>query len=139
MKLIFKISRNDKDKFKINNQQDKGFDLIILDDKLFEKYLNKLNYCYKRNIIANIAWEFKNQYNTFKVYNNVEILSTGENFNPMKNKFQGHVIRFKTESVDFYTSDDVKVNEKVYQTNKKFKPLSKLDRALKISNIHFNI
>lgn len=143
MKYFLKVLREDKKHIKMNNQTDKGFDLIFLDDKVFNRSVNKLNYCYKRNIDVYISWEFKGQRNTFKVYKNVKIKEIKDNFNPFKNKIQGKVITFTCEDIEYYTPREGLVGEKVgvigFKSMHRFKYLNKLNRAMKISKLSFDI
>ena len=139
MKYFLKILREQKFDVKMNNQTDKGFDLIILTDEPYNRIMNKLNYCYKRGVEVNIAWEFKNKRNYFKLYKDVKMLSIDENFNPRRNKVEGMVIRFSCDNVEYFSPSDVFVGRNVPLTNKKYKSTNQLLRALKLSNIKFDV
>lgn len=138
MRYFLKILREQKVDIKMNNQTDNGFDLILLTDKAYNQVINKLNYLYKRDVGVNIAWEFKSRRNCFKVYKDAEIKEVKENLNPFTNKIQGFVITFSCSDVDYYSSG-LEKGTIVPKTNKKYKDTNVLLRALKLSNINFDI
>jgi len=137
MRYFLRILKEQKVDIKMNNQTDSGFDLIILTDKAYNQVMNKLNYLYKREIGVNIAWEFKARRNCFKVYNDSEIKEIKDNVNPFTNRIEGKIITFTCGDVDYY-SDETQGNL-VPKTNKKYKDTNILLRALKLSNINFDI
>jgi len=139
MRYFLKILKDQKVDIKMNNQTDSGFDLILLTDKTYNQIINKLNYCYKKDIGVNIAWEFKVQRNCFKVYKDVEIKEVKENINPFKNKAQGMIITFSCEGVDYYSEKEFDIGRIAPKTSIKYKDSNILLRALKLSNINFDL
>jgi len=139
MRYFLKILREQKVDIKMNNQTDSGFDLILLTDKAYNQVINKLNYLYKRDIGVNVAWEFKARRNCFKVYRDSEIKEIKENLNPFTNKTQGMVITFSCDGVDYYTEDKSQIGNVVPKTSIKYKDTNILLRALKLSNINFDL
>ena len=123
----------------MNNQTDTGFDLIFVTEKAYNQVINKLNYLYKKDIDVNIAWEFKARRNNFKVYRNAEIKEVKDNFNPFINKVQGKVITFICDDVDYYTDNKDQVGVRVNKTTVEYKDSNILLRALKLSNINFDL
>lgn len=141
MRYFLRILKEQKVDIKMNNQTDRGFDLIILTDKTYNQVINKLNYLHNRKIRVNIAWEFKAQRNCFKVYSDVEIKEIKDNLNPFTNRIEGKIITFTCDDVDYYTNGNhmCDIGSIVPKTNKKYKDTNILLRALKISNINFDI
>lgn len=140
MRYFLKIVSDQKQHIKMNNQTDKGFDLIILNDVIFDKIINELNYSYNKDIKINMLWELKRK-NYFKVYKNIEILKIEDNFNPFKKEIEGKVITFSCKGINFYSeiySDIGKSIFRYYPNSKiKWKDAKRLYRAIKLSNIKF--
>jgi len=139
MRYFLKILKEQKVDIKMNNQTDNGFDLIIIADKAYNQVINKLNYLYKKDIGVNVAWEFKVQRNCFKVYKDAKIKEIKKNINPFTNKVQGMVITFSCNGVDYYTENKLDIGRIVPKTSIKYKDTNILLRALKLSNINFDL
>ncbi len=139
MKYFLRILKEQKVDIKMNNQTDNGFDLIFLTDKTYDSAINKLNYSYKRDITVNVAWEFKSRRDSFKVYKNVEIKEIKENQNPFTKRTDGMVITFTCDGVNFYSKQKGDIGMVVPKTSLKYKDTNILLRALKLSNINFDL
>lgn len=128
---FIQVTRNQKSFVRMNNQSEKGFDLIILKSDVFNQIISELNSDEK----INLAWELKNE-RGYKVYYNINLTGVKDNINPFNGgKIDGKVLSFTCVSTESFSRVKTDIGKGIYKSTKKWKDYTMLERALKLSNL----
>jgi len=133
MKKFIKIFFKDKRTFKMINQTNNSFDLIVLDD--FYSFINKLKSFDDDQIY--VIWQMKFKRDSFMIFTDCVFNEPIDNLNTLdkRNPFiQGKRFHVTCRSVQYYS--DFYENKNVPFTKSKFKPKKLIDRLLKISELN---
>lgn len=137
MKYFAKILQSQRRSVKMDSQSDSGFDLIFLDETAYNQVMNRILYSLKRDIQVNLAWELKMR-GSYKVYRNLKLDEIKDDYNEYW-KTKGTRVSFKCDNIDYYCDNSFQVGQHVNRTDKKWKDGKILSRALKLSNINFEV
>ena len=156
MKQFLKFYKEDKQNFKIINQSGTGFELVILSDKSFKEFIEKVHSFESNNDTIDIMWQMKFKPTNFVLYKNCTFSDPMDNY--FKDNLCGKKIIIKCDSGSYYSYSEYFINKKArprmydYRArlrNEKKKWYEKqecatynngllLERMLKISQLNLN-
>jgi len=138
MKKFITINQKDKDIFKMVNQTEKGFDLIITSSTELESFLDNINF---NEDEIYIVWQQKFRSENYTLYKKC-ILSKPE-INYIKtpgvfsmNKKCGSKINVSCSGISYFTSNKTFINKRVRYSTHSFKDSNLLIRMLKIGELN---
>lgn len=143
MRRFIKFYQKDKPYFKMINQSEKGFELIILSNTKVKEMLELLHTCEERGDDISIVWQMKFKQDNFVMYKNCVFSAPMDNVNPFAKSEEDNGKRFKVtcEDTTYYTDVDQFKNRNVNRINKsmekKYKDATLMLRMLKISELNF--
>lgn len=137
MKKFITINQKDKDCFKMINQSESGFDLIIITEKKLTEFLNIINSSSCDDVYINWQQKFKSQ--NYTLYKKCTFSE------PVDNLFKeiggdkmikcGKKIKVHCSSISYYTSNKSFMNKKVRFSTHSYKDSMLLERILKIGEL----
>jgi len=137
MKRIITISQKDKDEFKMINQSEKGFELIIRTKSKLNELLNIINSTDDSDIYINWQQKFKKE--NYTLYKKCIFSEPIDNFfiSPRsKEKIAfGKKIKITCSGISYYTSNKLYINKQVKYSTHSYKDEKMLVRLLKISEL----
>ena len=138
MKRFLKIYRKDKEDIKMINQSEKGFELVILSDKLIKEFTEMINICRINGDQIYIVWQMKFKRENFILYRNCIFSDPIDNFNPFTKpqKLFGKKFKVTCSGTMFYSESKLFKNQIVKKTNLKYKDATLLERMLKIGELN---
>jgi len=142
MKRFLKFYQKNKKDIKMINQSDKGFELIVLNDKLIKELVEVINTCNKKGDDICVVWQMKFKNENYILYKNCIFSSPMDNFNPFaktpEEKIQPFGKKFKVTCSDttYYTESGIYKNRNVRMTKENYKDATLLERMLKISELN---
>lgn len=147
MKRFLKFYARDKQNVKMINQSEKGFELIILSDKLINEFMETVHTCEENKDDIAIVWQMKFKRENYILYKNCIISPPMENFNPFargadKEKPYGKKFKVTCSGTSYYTELKPKMVFNPYSRrsatpqNVKFNDIIQLERMLKIGELN---
>lgn len=139
MKKFIEITKKEKDNFKMINQSENGFDLVITSDNALKYIQTLINLANKQNDQICIVWQMKFKLQNHIVYKDCVFSSPVDNYfmDPYKKVRVrlGKKISVKCSGKSYYSSSFMYKNRKVNKTNQIYKDSTLLERILKIGEL----
>jgi len=136
-KRFIKIFRKEKEVYKMINQTEKGFVLIIIDNQVFQQFMRLLNSFATEDEIF-VAWQWKHKHDSYTLYRKCEFGDPIQNYNTKKGSTESFLqgMRFNVSCKDTQYFSYTKENRNVpFKKDHKFKSGLLLDRMLKIAEL----
>ena len=149
MKRFIKFYHKDKDKIKMINQSDKGFELAILSESLLKSLLETINDCEERGDEVDIVWQMKHKALNYIVYkkctfsapmDNVipeKVIHSFNTFNLKNSTIIGKKIKVTCSDTTYYSDSFLFKNRTIKKTKNKYKDGMLLERMLKIGELNY--
>lgn len=137
MKRFITITQKDKDFFKMTNQSETGFDLIITTESKLKSLLDSIN-CNEDEIY--IAWQQKFKLENYTLYRKCKLSKPEDNYIKGQSIFSiskrcGSRIHVDCSNIYYFTSNRTFINKKVSHSTHSYKDLNLLTRMLKIGEL----
>mgnify|MGYP001768424291 CR=1 FL=1 len=145
-KRFLRFYKKDKGFIKMINQSEKGFDLIITNDNVFNDILNTIKNCKENNIRIDIVWQMKWKLDNFVLYKNCIFSEPEINYFIIKKRYMGDSaspqpcgkkIRIICDSVSHYSDSEEYKHKQIKNKKEKYKDGLILNRMLKINELKY--
>jgi len=143
MKRFLKFYHKDKQFVKMTNQSEKGFELIILSDKILNEFLELVNNCEEQGDELFIVWQMKFKRQNYTLYKNCTVSAPMNNFNPFarttEDKAKPYGKKFKvicSGSTNYGEVENLSLRVQRNQKYAKYKDVKLLIRMLKIGELN---
>lgn len=138
MKKFITITQKDKEFFKMINQTETGFDLIVISDSKIQSFMNDIN-CNDTEIY--IAWQQKFRHENFSLYRKCIFSKPEDNYIKSQslfaiNKKCGVKMHVSCSAISYFTSNKTFINKKVRYSTHSYKDSKLLTRMLKIGELN---
>jgi hypothetical protein len=145
MKRFIKFYHKDKQNFKMINQSDKGFELVILSDALLKNILETINDCEEKSDDVDIVWQMKHKQQNYIVYKNCTFSAPMDNVIPEKwtygfKKNEINVckkIKVSCSGTSYYSDSSSFKNKNIKKTKNTYKDGMLLERMLKLGELNY--
>jgi len=140
MKRFITINQKDKDFFKMINQSEHGFDLIITADSKMKSLLDIINFNNQEDEIY-ISWQQKFKNENFTLYKKCIFSNPEDNYFKEQGFFSiqkkcGTKIHVSCSGISYFTSNKMFINKNVKYSTYSFKDSKSLIRMLKIGELN---
>jgi hypothetical protein len=138
MKKFIEIPKKDKEHFKMINQSEKGFDLVVTSDKALANLQRLINTSKNQKYEVYIVWQMKFKLENHIVYKDCIFSEPVDNYFVNSRKITvrlGKKISVKCSGKSYYSSSFLYKNRKVNKTNHIYKDSTLLERMLKIGEL----
>ena len=139
MKKFIEIPKREKDNFKMINQSENGFDLVVTSDNALKYIQTMINLANKQNEQICIVWQMKFKLYNYIVYKDCVFSSPVDKYftDPYKKVRVrlGKKISVKCSGKSYYSSSLMYKNKRVNKTNQIYKDSTLLERMLKIGEL----
>jgi len=140
MKKFITITQKDKDFFKMINQTENGFDLVVTEESKLISILNNIGINNKEDEIY-IAWQQKFKNENYSLYKKCIITNIEDNYFKSPGVFSisrkcGKKIHIICSGISYFTSNKTFINKKVRYSTHSYKDSNLLTRMLKIGELN---
>lgn len=146
-KRFLRFYTKDKEFIKMINQSEKGFDLVITNDNVFNDILNTIKNCKENNIRIDIVWQMKWKHENFILYKNcifsepeINYFIKGKNYHRFEKPSPqqcGKKIKINCDGIIHYSESEEYKHKSVKNTKNKYKDGLLLNRMLKINELKY--
>jgi hypothetical protein len=137
MKRVININQKDKEFFKMTNQSERGFDLIVASDSKLKLLLNTIN---NSEDEIHISWQQKFKNENYTLYRKCVFSKPEDNYFNKPGLYPkivkcGSIIHVNCSGISYFTSNKTFINKKVRYSTHTYKDSKLLIRMLKIGEL----